>query len=624
MSEWRKLTLGELIESGHANLQTGPFGTMLNSSEYVPSGIPVIAVQDIGNNRLIHDRFVFVSKATAKRLERYKVRFGDIIFGRKGAVDRRAIVKKPEEGWLQGSDCIRLRFNDDIDSRFVSYQFGSSFHKEWMLQNAGGATMPSLNQQILKLLPITLPPLSEQRAITTVLASLDDKIDLLQRQNKTLEDLAQTLFRHWFVDRATDDWEVGTLDNVLTAKGGTTPSTNNSEFWDGDIHWTTPRDLSNNNSPYLLNTERKITESGLAKISTGLLPKGTLLLSSRAPIGYIAFAEVPIAINQGYIAILDNKGFSKHLIYLWLKENMDYIISYANGSTFLEISKSAFRSLEFIIPPAKLRVDFEQIIAPLFEKIRTNVHQIRTLEKLRDTLLPKFMNGEVQVGEVPGLFERIGVVPAPYTVSVPKRELVLAEDGMTYRTTPTDEQLVFLETCYQLEQSPSAPMMGKTIAQKCGHALQVLDRPLEHNFGRGANGPYSVGFARMLDTLQTEGFIRQERRSDYSAMTVVCTEPQYARQREEFASQIESFQPKIKQVVALFKRIKNTAHAEEVATVLFVTWELQAKYGQNALTLETIINEVTGWKPHWQRPNRIEKIKQAIDLLQEMEFIALD
>ena len=187
------------------------------------------------------------------------------------------------------------------------------------------------------------------------------------------------------------------MGDVLSVKGGNTPSTKNPEFWDGDIYWSTPKDLSNDSQIFLLDTLRKITETGLSKISSGLLPKGTLLLSSRAPVGYMAFSEVPIAINQGYIAIIDDKGFSSQFIYLWLKENLDYVKSYANGSTFLEISKTAFKYLKISIPPKELRERFYEIVKPFFEKNKSNIYQIRSLEKLRDTLLPKLMNGEVRV-----------------------------------------------------------------------------------------------------------------------------------------------------------------------------------------------------------------------------------
>jgi type I restriction enzyme S subunit len=259
------------------------------------------------------------------------------------------------------------------------------------------SAVPGLNRETAYKQDIKLPPLPEQTAIASILSSLDDKIDLLQRQNTTLEKMAETLFRQWFVEEAKEEWEMGTLDDILSVKGGTTPSTSVSEYWDGNIHWTSPRDITNLDGIFLFDTERKITEAGLRKISSGLLPPGTLLMSSRAPVGVLAFAEIQVAINQGYIAVLDDKGYSKEFIYLWLKTNMDYVQSYSNGSTFLEISKSAFKSLEILIPPKKLRDDFQKIVESYFRKIKTNQIQIRTLTALRDSLLPKLMSGEVRV-----------------------------------------------------------------------------------------------------------------------------------------------------------------------------------------------------------------------------------
>ena len=244
---------------------------------------------------------------------------------------------------------------------------------------------------------LDLPELPEQRAIASILSSLDDKIDLLHRQNKTLEQLAETLFRQWFVVGVEDGWEICKLGDFISVKGGTTPSTTRSEFWNGNINWTSPRDLSNNNSLFLFNTERKITEKGLKQIGSGLLPVGTVLLSSRAPIGYLVITEIPVAINQGYIAIICDKFFSNYFIYLWVKKNLDTIVNAANGSVFLEISKSTFKELEITIPPIQKLEIFDKEIGPLFQKIKSNTIQIRTLTQLRDTLLPKLMSGEIRL-----------------------------------------------------------------------------------------------------------------------------------------------------------------------------------------------------------------------------------
>ncbi|MGI6338174.1 MAG: restriction endonuclease subunit S [Bacteroidales bacterium] len=264
-------------------------------------------------------------------------------------------------------------------------------------QIAHGGVFDTITRDTFNEIEILLPSLPEQKSIASVLSSLDDKIDLLHRQNATLEKMAETLFRQWFVEEEKEEWEEGTLDDILTVKGGTTPSTKEPAYWNGSIHWTSPRDITNLNGIYLFDTERKITELGLSKISSGLLPKGTLLMSSRAPVGVLAFCEIPVAINQGYIAILDNKGYSKEFIYLWLKANIDVVHSFSNGSTFMEISKSAFKTLQLQIPPKQVLTDFQLIVKPLFQKIKSNQTQIQTLTALRETLLPKLMSGEVTI-----------------------------------------------------------------------------------------------------------------------------------------------------------------------------------------------------------------------------------
>ena len=249
----------------------------------------------------------------------------------------------------------------------------------------------------LQNLILPLPPLPEQKAIAAVLSSLDDKIDLLHRQNKTLEAMAEALFRQWFIEEADEGWEETTLEKVITIKGGTTPSTKEPDFWGGDICWTSPRDLSSQVSIFMFDTERKITLKGLAQIGSGLLPIGTVILSSRAPIGYLAIIEVPMAINQGYIGIICNKIVSNYFMFLWCRANMEQIENAGNGSVFQEISKSSFRSLIIQVPPVEVLSRFDKTLLPIFNKVKINQQQIWLLEKLRNTLLPKLMSGEVRV-----------------------------------------------------------------------------------------------------------------------------------------------------------------------------------------------------------------------------------
>ena len=147
----------------------------------------------------------------------------------------------------------------------------------------------------------------------------------------------------------------------------------------------------------LLETERKITDAGIQQISSGLLTVGTVLLSSRAPIGYLVIAEVPVAINQGFIAMICDGSLPNHYVRLWTKTNMDAIEGRANGTTFMEISKGNFRSLPVIVPPKPLLDDFQKQVEPLHRRVVSNLKESRTLAALRDALLPKLLSGELRV-----------------------------------------------------------------------------------------------------------------------------------------------------------------------------------------------------------------------------------
>lgn len=286
-------------------------------------------------------------------------------------------------------------------------------------------------------LMVSIPPLVDQRAIAYILRTLDDKIDLNRRMNKTLEAMSRALFKSWFVDfdpvRAKMDgrwrcgesllglpaehydifpdclvdsglggvpkgWRATALGRLIDVVGGSTPSTKEAEYWKGGTHcWATPKDLSDLSAPVLLGTKRRITNAGLEKISSGLLPPGTLLLSARAPIGYLAINEVPTAINQDFIAMLPSKTVSNLFMLCWCSIYQDEITNYANDSNFLEISKSSFRLIKAVMPDQKIMTKFDNYVRPLYEHMVSNERESQTLMVQRDVLLPKLISGEFRV-----------------------------------------------------------------------------------------------------------------------------------------------------------------------------------------------------------------------------------
>ncbi len=382
-----------------ATIQTGPFGSQLHQKDYVKDGTPIITVEHLGQDRISRQNLPRISNADKERLNRYWLEEGDTVFSRVGSVDRASYVHKEEHGWLFSGRCLRVSPDKEkVNPRFLSFLLRSPKFTEYIKSIAVGATMPSINTKLLTTAPIMLPSKDQQDFTAVVLDEIERKIELNRRMNETLEKIGQALFKHYFIDNPeAKTWPKVKIGELVNIKGGGTPSTKNPEFWNGDVAWTSPRDLTGKDEVFLLDTDKKITEQGLAKISSGLLPKGTLLLSSRAPIGYTAIADLPLAINQGYIAFLPDGKLPNYYTYFWLQQNMKKVKGAANGSTFMEISKSSFRNIEVQEPDDSNLRDFEHSVRSLFERIRTNQHETQSLTKLRDSLLPRLISGKIKV-----------------------------------------------------------------------------------------------------------------------------------------------------------------------------------------------------------------------------------
>jgi type I restriction enzyme S subunit len=432
-SEWRRVLLAELAAPTRNALVGGPFGSDLLSADYTDSGVPVIRGENLSAGRWVSGPFVYVSEEKARKLSANTAGPLDVVFTQRGANHYRQVAVVPRDAtgrFLISQSQMKLTVDPaKADPLFVYYLFRAPAQQQYLQRNAIQTGVPHTNLTILKKVPLNVPRLELQRRIVGILGAIDDKIEVLHRMNETLEAMARAIFKDWFVDfgptRAKmtgatpylgervwslhpdrigesglpDGWSTSTIGAETRIYGGTTPKTGEPQFWGGSHCWATPKDLSGATSPVLLETERRITDEGASQISSGILSTGAILLSSRAPIGYIAVTAVPTAINQGFIAMVCSGRIPNTYVWRWTVESLPAIHDRANGSTFMEISKTNFRPLPCVVPSPSLLAEYDRIVRPLLDKIICNERETRTLAQLRDLLLPRLLAGDLRVRE---------------------------------------------------------------------------------------------------------------------------------------------------------------------------------------------------------------------------------
>lgn len=432
-SDWPVTSIADIASPHAGSLAVGPFGSRMKADLYVSSGVRVIRGNNLSGSKELSGDYVYVSEQTADSLTSCCLSPGDLVFPHRGNIGQVGIT--PDDGQRYMLSTSLMKLSPDrlkADPLFLMYFFKSANGRAALLMNASQVGTPGIATPLKSLrgIKLLLPPLSVQRHISGVLSTLDDRITLLRETNTTLEAVAQALFKSWFVDfdpvhakmqgRAPEGmdqataalfpdsfeeselgdvpkgWQVMPVGDAVETVGGATPDTKTHEYWEpAKHHWTTPKDLSGIASPVLLCTERKLSDTGLNKISSGLLPVGSLLMSSRAPIGYLALTQVPMAINQGYIAIPPGGKLSPLFMLFWCQSNMVNIKGRANGSTFMEISKKAFRPIPALVPSQVVLEAFEGVINHLFARLVENEKHAQSLACIRDLLLPRLISGKL-------------------------------------------------------------------------------------------------------------------------------------------------------------------------------------------------------------------------------------
>ena len=332
-----------------------------------------------------------------------------ILIPRKGSLNNIMYSDKPF--WTVDTMFWTIINEDMANPLFVYY---SICKKDFASLNVGSA-VPSLTVPVIEDIDIQLPSKETQNRIVTILKSLDDKIEVNRRINENLEQQAQALFKSWFVDfepfrdgefveselgMIPKGWRVGTLDEIGDVVGGSTPSKAKPEYYtENGIAWLTPKDLSVSNAKFTAKGEIDITQEGYNSCSTKLMPKGTVLFSSRAPIGYVTIAKNEICTNQGFKSVVPGYAGTA-FIYCYLKAATPDIENKATGSTFKEASGSLMKSLQLVIAPKDIMDSFEERLRPILAEQECIEDESRRLATLRDTLLPKLMSGELKVNDV--------------------------------------------------------------------------------------------------------------------------------------------------------------------------------------------------------------------------------
>ena len=404
--------------AGKNGIQTGPFGSQLHQRDYVPVGTPIITVEHLGENRILHESLPRVSDSDRGRLAKYLLQDGDIVFSRVGSVDRRTLVSGTEEGWLFSGRCLRVRPDPSkVDSQYLSYFLGLEVFREYIRSIAVGATMPSLNTRILSDIPIVLPDISEQKAIAHVLGTLDNKIELNRRMNRTLEEMARVIFQDWFVDfgptrakmegldpylppelwdlfpdelvgselgEIPEGWEVGELGEII-------------EILDRIRIPLNSRQRSQRQGPYPYYGAAGIMDYVDDFLFDGVFvltgEDGSVIDNDGYPVVQYIWGQ--FWVNNHAHVMKGKNGVSNEYLYLLLKGQN--IGAFVTGAVQPKLSQGNLKAVPIVKPDLTICQTFTALTDPIFSSFRHHSDESHTLSAQRDTLLPKLVSGEIPV-----------------------------------------------------------------------------------------------------------------------------------------------------------------------------------------------------------------------------------
>ena len=391
MAQWNRVPLIDYIEliGGGTPKTTVP--------EYWNGNIPWLSVKDFNNDkRYVYSTEKHISQSGFENSPTKMLHKDDIIISARGTVGEIAMI--PFDMAFNQS-CYGIRASRGIDQPFLYYLLKNCISQ--LKRMTHGSVFDTITRDTFANIEVDIPDAETQKRISSVLADIDNKIEVNDAINDNLEQQAQSYFQELFVDNASPEWTTGTISDLGTVVGGSTPSKAKPEYYtESGIAWITPKDLSINKSKFVSHGENDITELGLKNSSAAIMPEGTVLFSSRAPIGYIAIAAGEVTTNQGFKSVVPKPEIGTPFVYFFLKNTLPVIEGMASGSTFKEVSGSTMKNVSAVIPDAETLAKFSDFCAPIFAQQRILEEQNQSLATLRDNLLPKLMSGEIDVSAV--------------------------------------------------------------------------------------------------------------------------------------------------------------------------------------------------------------------------------
>lgn len=392
MEEWKECKLSEIMDL------IGGGTPKTSNPDYWGGDIPWISVKDFnGERRYVGDTEKKITKLGLENSSTKILSKGDIIISARGTVGELAII--PSDMAFNQS-CYGLRAKDFVDSCFLYYLLKQSVNI--LKHNTHGSVFDTITRETFENISVKLPPLPIQQKIAAILSSLDDKIELNNKINTNLEQQAQALFKNWFVDfepfggKMPERWKMGTIADFGDVVCGKTPSTKVKDYYGDKTPFITIPDMHNN--VFACYTERYLSEKGELSQKGKTLPQNSVCVSCIATPGLVVMVDEPSQTNQQINSIIPKDNMSSCYVYLTMYYLADTIkMLGSSGSTTANLNKEQFSKIAVLIPTTKDLQNFDKLIKPIFENIKNNQHENKKLTSLRDTLLPKLMNGEINV-----------------------------------------------------------------------------------------------------------------------------------------------------------------------------------------------------------------------------------